>query len=142
MTNPQTHRTARAASATSGERRRELRTQYEERRPEAGVYALRNGVTGRTLLASSTDLGAVRHRFEFARATNTASAMDLRLAPDMRELGVSAFVLEVLDVLDTQAEATSDQFRADLASLEQLWREKLAEFLALLRIIRCVPDYA
>ena len=53
---------------TSADRRRELRAQYEQRPHEARVYALRNTVTGRILVASSPDLGSVSNRLEFARA--------------------------------------------------------------------------
>jgi hypothetical protein len=111
---------------TSPGRRRELREQYEQRNPQSGVYALRNTVTGRRLVASATDLDAVRNRLEFARATQTASALDGRLVAEVREHGIDAFVLEVLDTLTIAPGTTPDEVRADLTELERLWREKLA----------------
>jgi hypothetical protein len=111
---------------TSPGRRRELREQYEQRTPQAGVYALRNTVTGRALVASTSDLAAVRNRLEFARATKTPSALDGRLVADVREYGIDAFVLDVLDTLAVAPGSTPDDARADLAELETLWREKLA----------------
>ncbi|MFI5254607.1 MAG: GIY-YIG nuclease family protein [Candidatus Limnocylindrales bacterium] len=110
----------------SRDRRRELRARFDQRRPQAGVYALRNTVSGRVLVASATDLDAVRARIEFARATQTPSALDLRLMADVREFGLDAFVFEVLDRLDAGPEASPEDLRADLLALEQLWREKLA----------------
>ncbi|MGZ3587069.1 MAG: GIY-YIG nuclease family protein [Solirubrobacteraceae bacterium] len=111
---------------TSAERRRELRAQYDQRHPEAGVYALRNTVTGRVMVASATDLGAVRNKLEFARTTKTASVLDHRLTAEVRAFGIERFTLEILDVLEVGPEMTLDEVRADLAALEQLWREKLA----------------
>jgi hypothetical protein len=111
---------------TSAERRRELRAQYEQRPAGAGVYALRNTATGRVLVASAADLGAVRSRLEFANTTGTPSALDHRLAADARELGLDVFSFEILDVLDVRPGMTPDEVRADLDALEQLWREKLA----------------
>ena len=111
---------------TSPGRRRELRAQYEQRQPRAGVYALRNAVTGRTLVASTTDLDAIRNRLEFARATGSTGALDGRLAADIREYGIDAIVLDVLDTLTLAPGMTPEDVRADLAALEQLWQEKLA----------------
>jgi hypothetical protein len=111
---------------TSAGRRRELRAQYEQRQPRAGVYALRNVVTGRVLVASTIDLDNVRNRLEFARSTGAPSALDGRLVADVRQYGIDAFVLDVLDTLTLAPGMTPDDARADLAALEQLWREKLA----------------
>ncbi len=111
---------------TSPGRRRELRAQFDQRQPRAGVYALRNAVTGRLLVASTTDLDAVRNRLEFARATGSPGALDGRLAADVRRYGIDVFVLEVLDTLTIAPGMTPDDIRADLAALEQLWREKQA----------------
>jgi hypothetical protein len=107
-------------------RRKELRAQYQQRQLRAGVYALRNAVTGRMLVASTADLDAVRNRLEFARSTGTPSALDGRLVADVRQYGIDAFVLAVLDTLTLAPGMTPDDVRADLAALEQLWREKLA----------------
>ena len=112
---------------TSADRRRELRVQYEQRPREAGVYALRNTTTGRILVASSPDLGSVRNKLEFARATNSPSALDGRLTAEVRQFGIDAFVLEVLDLLRVTPEMTQADVQADLQALKELWREKLAD---------------
>jgi hypothetical protein len=114
---------------TSPDRRKELRAQYNERPREAGVYALRNTATGRILVASTPDLGSVRNRLDFARATNAHSALDGRLTADVREYGIDAFVLDVLDRLKVTPEMTQADVQADLSALEDLWREKLADAL-------------
>jgi len=106
-------------------RRRELRDQYREARPEAGVYRIVNGHSGRALLGSTPNLASLRNRLEFARSTNTPGALDHRLVEDARRDGVGVFRFEVLEVLDTKPEATPAQIRRDLAVLEGLWREKL-----------------
>ena len=111
---------------TSGDRRRELRASFDERHLKAGVYALRNSVTGRVLLASTPDLAALRNKLAFARQTNTPSAFDRRLAADLRQYGIGAFTFEVLDVFDVLPDMTPHRVHADLDALEQLWREKLA----------------
>jgi hypothetical protein len=106
---------------------RRCRIQYEQRRAESGTYVLRNTVTGRVLLASAADLGSLRSKLEFARSTNSPGALDRRLARDLREFGIDAFALEVLDVIEVKPAMTPAQLQADLRALEELWREKLAD---------------
>jgi hypothetical protein len=91
------------------------------------VYVLRNTVTGRILLASTSDLGSVRGKLDFAKATHTPSALDGRLTTDVRQFGIGAFALEVLDVLAVTPEMTPADVQGDLRTLEAMWREKLAE---------------
>jgi hypothetical protein len=99
--------------------------EYRQQGPEAGVYCIRNTRTGRLLLGSSLNLASMRGKLEFSRSTGTTSALDRRLQPDLREFGLEAFELEVLEVLELRPDATPARLRDDLAALEQLWREKL-----------------
>ena len=107
--------------------RNELRSAYESRATDAGVYGLRNTLSGRLLILSSADLRAVRNRFEFAQVTGSIGALDGRLASEARTVGVAAFALEVLDRLSVEPDTSADQLAADLAELEALWRAKLAD---------------
>ncbi len=111
---------------TEKERRRELSARYRATPREAAVYRIRDGATGRTLLGSTPDLRSLLNRLEFARSTGTASALDGRLAAAIRDHGIESFELEVLDRLEPRPGATDAEVAADLAALEALWREQLA----------------
>ena len=111
------------------DRRKQLQQLYRQQPPEAGVYRIVNQRTGRALLGSSLNLPSVRGKLDFARRTGTSSALDHRLARDIREFGLDAFTLEVLEVLETTPEMTQAQINQDLAALEALWRERLATSL-------------
>ena len=105
-------------------RRKALSQQFQKAMPEAGAYRILNRRTGRLLLGSTVNLAGLRNRFEFARSTDSATALDQRLAEDIRSLGFDSFAFEVLDLLETSPEMTATQVAADLAILETLWREK------------------
>jgi hypothetical protein len=105
-------------------RRKELTAEYLRTRRPAGVYAIRCAGSGKALIGTSVDLDSIRNRVEFARATNTAGALDGRLRADFERFGGQAFSFEVLDVLDVAPETTEADLRADLDALLQLWREK------------------
>jgi hypothetical protein len=106
-------------------RRKELVRQYQETKPEAGVYRIVNSHNNKSLIGSTTNLQNIRNKLAFARSTNLLGALDLRLNRDIREFGIDAFSLEVLEVLDITPEMTPAQIRRDLDTLEALWREKL-----------------
>ena len=106
-------------------RRKQLLTEYKQTRPEAGVYRVVNTTTGKTLLASSPNLPSVQSKMEFARSTNAATIFGYKMAPDVRQFGIGAFSLEILEVLEVRPETTQAEILADLKTLEELWREKL-----------------
>jgi hypothetical protein len=105
-------------------RRKQLVTEYKQTQPEAGVYRIVNSQNGRILLGSSPNLPSVRGKMEFARSTNAATIFGYKMAPDVRQHGIDAFSLEILEVLETRPEMTRAEILADLATLEGLWREK------------------
>src|SRR3954470_22878 len=101
--------------------RKELLAQYKQTPPEAGVYRFVNQRNNRSLLGSTLNLTSMRSKLEFARATNTFSALDRRLTKDLQEFGLDAFSFEVLELLETNPGMTRAQLLADLATLEELW---------------------
>ncbi len=105
-------------------RRKELSERFQQAPADAGVYRILNQKTGRFLLGSSTNLAGFRNRFDFARANNSAGALDTRLRQDIARDGFAAFAFEVLDSLEVKPEMKLEQIAADAAALAALWREK------------------
>ena len=112
---------------TSREQRDDLRATYEQRPRQAAVYALRNTATGRVLIASTPDLASLRNRLDFGVQTNSTGVLDRRLVADAKAHGMVSFELEALDTLDEDPTRTDGETAADLAALEAMWREKLAD---------------
>lgn len=106
------------------DRRRELVRQYKETWPEAGVYCIRNSHSGKVLVGSTPNLPSLRSKLAFAESTGMAGALDHRLMDDVRRHGFGILSLEILETLQPPSEATEKEIRADLATLEALWREK------------------
>ena len=103
--------------------RKALAREYKERRPQMGVYRVRNTVTGRALVAASRDLPSIlnRHRAQLALGAHRAKA----LQEDWNAHGAESFVFEVLDTL-TPPDAPDYDPIPDLTVLEDLWLEKLS----------------
>jgi hypothetical protein len=117
--------TRRMDSMSDGARRKELRAQYKQIQREAGVYRIVNGKNNKALLGSTPDLTNIRNKMAFVRSTNMPGALDLRLRRDIEACGIDAFSLDVLEVLETEPGMTAEEIKRDLATLEELWREKL-----------------
>ena len=98
-------------------RRKQLQDDYKQTAIQAGVYRIVNTRTGRVLLGSTTNLPSLHSKLAFARTTNSASALDLRLKPDVQAYGIEAFELEVLETLDPKPEQTPQQVQDDLRPL-------------------------
>ena len=105
--------------------RKRLLAEYKQHGPQAGVYRIVNRCTDRALIGSTLNLGSVRGKLEFARATHTTGGLDHRLNHDIRAFGIDAFEFEILEVLEASPDRTPAGVREDLATLETLWREKL-----------------
>lgn len=105
--------------------RRELKAGYKESRPEAGVYRVVNPATQRSYLASSTNLRSAQNRFEFARGTRSAAGIHFTLKDVITPDEMPDLTFEVLETLPADPAASSRKIADELATLEQLWREKL-----------------
>jgi hypothetical protein len=110
---------------TSPNDRRRLRAAYETRPADAGVYAIRNRVTEWTFVRSSTNLTAIRNRFEFGRTMGTPNALDAKVAEQAREYGYDALEFEVVDRLEVTPAMSEREIADALRTLEELWREQL-----------------
>jgi hypothetical protein len=104
--------------------RKALIREYRETARPAGVFAVRNTVTGAMLVGSAPDLPGMLNRQRFQLEMGSHPSRELQA--DWNELGEGAFAFEVLDTLDEPGDPTESR-ASDLQALLELWLEKLAE---------------
>ena len=107
-----------------GKSRKALLREYRDRTETGGVYAIRNGATGRVLIQSTTAIEKAASLIAFSKATG--SCVHPLLADDWKAFGPDAFSLEILETLDRKETQDDAEFRDDIRELEALWREKLS----------------
>ena len=90
-----------------------------------GVFQIRNTTNDKVFIDSSTNLpGKInRHRF----ALNAGLHASKELQADWNELGEAAFEFETIERVEPRDDANYD-YKADLATLEDLWLEKLEPY--------------
>jgi hypothetical protein len=102
--------------------RKALRRAYKETPRPAGIYGVRNTVSGKSLVGSTANLPGMlnRQRFELEQGVHP----DKELQNDWNTLGVGAFEFETLDRLEPKTEPAYD-LAEDLCALKEMWIEQL-----------------
>jgi len=95
---------------------------YKETPRPAGVFRVLHQPSGRTLLGSSPDAPSMLNRIR--AQLKMKGHRNRSLQADWDADGPDAFVFEVLDLLPPSESSERDS-TADLATLEELWTEKL-----------------
>lgn len=105
--------------------RKTLKRQYLETKSRAGVYAIRNQITGRALVAGSTNVQGTlnRHRFELQHGLHR----NARLVQDWVEHGETTFLFDILDMVKSSEDPAFDAAR-ELEMLVSLWRQEIPCF--------------
>ena len=105
--------------------RQELKRDYQERVKPAGVFQVKNTITGKLLLGSTLNLdGALNgHRFSLTIGSHRNTA----LQHDWNSYGQDAFVFEVLEEVKLSDEPYFN-LSDELTLLEQIWIEQLQPF--------------
>jgi hypothetical protein len=102
-----------------------LKKQYAQTVQPMGVFQVRNLANGKLFIGSGLNLqgkiNSTRFQLGFGSFPNR------ELQKDYTALGESGFAFEVVDRLEPKDEAGYD-YREDLASLEEMWIEKLQPF--------------
>ena len=107
------------------DRRKELKQAYKNAPKTAGVFQIRNTVTGKVFFGSSKNLHGV---FEKNRMQlSSGSHLNSPLQTDWKRDGPDVFVFEILETLPVNDDPVYD-YSTDLEILEYMWMEKLEPF--------------
>jgi len=106
------------------ESRKKLLAQYKEREIIGGVYVIKNTLNNKMLLDAAIDLKGSHSRFAFSQ--KTGSCLYLKLQKDWEKQGGGEFVFEVLEELKKAETQTTEEFKADIDVLKEIWLGKLA----------------
>ena len=101
--------------------RKALLREYKAARRPAGVYQVRNTVTGRIYAGITPDLPGMLNRQGFQ--LEMGSHPDKTLQADWNELGAGAFEIGVLEELEQPEDPGYDPAE-DLGALFELWIER------------------
>ena len=106
-------------------RKKRLKEEYKQTHTPMGIYQIRCLANGKVLLGSALNLPGIlnSNRFQLKLGKHANKG----LQADWKRFGSEKFSFEILDEL-AATEGVDYDYREDLASLEELWLDKLQPF--------------
>jgi len=104
------------------ERKREIISDYKQRKTKGGVYKITNTANGRYLLKAEVDLQSFQNRFNFSMKMN--GCIHPKMQKDFNEFGKDVFVLDFLEEVEKKEDESNMGFKDRLKRLEEQWAEK------------------
>ncbi|WKY47513.1 GIY-YIG nuclease family protein [Eubacteriaceae bacterium ES3] len=105
------------------ERKKVLKEDYKNKRVVGGIFGIRCKGSDQVWLKSTMDLAGQKNRFEFSVKTN--SCPEPAMLKDWKSFGKESFSFEVLEELEKNESQSDREFKDDLATLLEIWREKI-----------------
>ena len=103
-------------------RKKEIISEYKQRKIEGGVYALCCATTRRRMIDFTTDLTSAKNRFAFSIGSSLCPHHLLQA--DWRAHGAGSFIFEVLETLPKKDDEDLAEYKESLAVLRDILREK------------------
>jgi hypothetical protein len=106
-------------------KKKELKREYLQNHTPMGIYQIRNTANAKILIGSALNF---RGAFNGSKAQlDAGNYSNKSLQSEWNEFGSDNFTFEILDEL-AATEGSGHDYRADLASLEELWLERLQPY--------------
>lgn len=105
------------------DRKKELKMQYKQMKPQMGIFIIRSRVNNKCFLKVTQDLRGVingtKVRLEGGFHPNR------ELQKEWKEFGPENFTIEILENLEYDKDESKTDYSAELEVLQMLWEEKL-----------------
>ena len=107
------------------DRKKKLKEQYKNMKPDMGVYCIKANFTNKCLMEYTQDLKSTINGSRFR--LNAGNHLNTELQKDWIEHGEDSFTIEVLEVLQYDKDESKTDYSEDLQILKMIWEERLSE---------------
>jgi hypothetical protein len=107
------------------DRKKELKLQYKQMKPEMGIFIIRSKVDHKCYIQATQDLRGVVNGAKVRLAAGMHPYRELQKA--WNEHGEENFTIEILDNLAYDKDESKTDYKEDLALLQMIWEEKLTK---------------
>ena len=107
------------------DRKRELKRQYKQTRPDMGLFIVRCKKNNKVFIQPTNDLRTVKNGILVRLAGGMHPNRELQ--KEWNGFGESAFSMEVLEQLPYGEDASRDDYSEELAVLQSMWEEELKQ---------------
>jgi hypothetical protein len=103
----------------------DIKRAYKDNPPPAGVFRVTNVANGKVFLGKGMNVRGILNSQQVKLQAGFHPSRELQ--QDYNQFGAEKFVFEVIDQLDSTGKSPQEM-HDDLASLEELWLEKLQPY--------------
>ncbi|NMA03003.1 MAG: GIY-YIG nuclease family protein [Clostridia bacterium] len=107
------------------DRRKELKLQYKQMKPEMGVIIIRSELDNKCYLEGTQNIKGTINSAKFKLEAGIHPNRELQRA--WKEQGEKNFLIQVLENLEYEEDESKTDYSEELALLEMVWTEKLAK---------------
>lgn len=105
------------------DRRKELKQQYKQTRPEMGIFIIRNNVNNKCYIQGTQDLRGVMNGARVRLGGNMHIYKELQ--KEWNQFGAESFTFEILEKLEYDKDESKTDYKEELKLMEMIWEEKL-----------------
>ena len=106
------------------DRKKELKLQYKQTRPQMGIFTIRSKVNNKCYIQTTQDLRGVINGAKVRLGNNMHPNKELQ--KEWMDFGSENFTVEILENLEYDKDESKTDYTEDLALLQMIWEEKLA----------------
>jgi hypothetical protein len=107
------------------DRKKELKLQYKQTRPQMGIFIVRSKVNNKCYIQTTQDLRGVMNGARMRLLGG--SHINKELQKEWTNFGAENFTIEILENLEYDKDESKTDYTEDLALLQMIWEEKLAK---------------
>ncbi|HHT49234.1 MAG TPA: GIY-YIG nuclease family protein [Firmicutes bacterium] len=107
------------------DRKKELKQLYKQMKPEMGIFLIRALDDGKCYLQATANLKGTINGTKFKLEAGCHPNRQLQKA--WQEKGAANFTFKVLEQLEYEKDETKTDYSEELAILQMVWEEKLAQ---------------
>jgi hypothetical protein len=118
------------------DRKKELKEQYRQMKPQMGVLMIRSNSQNKCFIEATQDLRGRINSTKFKLACGAHPNRELQ--KEWQEFGESNFTIEIVDHFEYDKDETKTDYTEDIALLQMIWEEKMGQrgFFILQKISR------
>ncbi|AET69017.1 hypothetical protein Desor_3534 [Desulfosporosinus orientis DSM 765] len=106
-------------------RKKELKEQYRQLKPEMGVFMIRSNRNNKCLIEGTLRLNATINRVKFQ--LDFGSYPNRELQKEWKEYGEANFTFRILENLEYEKDETKTDYSDELELLQMDWEERMAK---------------
>ena len=107
------------------ERKKELKMQYKQARPQMGIFIIRCNANNKCYIQATHDLRGVINGAKARLESGMHPYRELQM--EWNDFGSGSFTIEILENLEYDKDESKTDYKEDLALLQMIWEENLAK---------------